>query len=199
MATDVTNDKGELNFVLKDMDQPKQLIFETGVKNDSGFVFSLAPQYVSKLPLPAGVDSFPVYDTTAFYGYPDKTYLLDDYTRFPTMEEVFREFVFEVKPRKSDGGFRLFVLNLPYRIYFEDSPLVLLDGVPVHNADKVMQLDPLKLRKIEIVARKYYLGTAVYSGIISLFSYTGDLGGYALPASAMVKDYDGKFLNPDEE
>jgi hypothetical protein len=199
MATDVSNEKGELNFVLKDMDQAKQLIFQTGVTNDSGLVFTVAPGYVSKLPLPAGVDSFPVYDTTCFYGYPDKTYILDDYTRFPTMEEVLREFVFEAKSRKSSDNYRLFVLNLPYRIYFDDEPLVLLDGVPVNDPNKIMQLDPLKLQKIEIVARKYYLGTAIYSGIISLFSYTGDLGVYTLPACAMLKEYDVKFNNPGAE
>jgi hypothetical protein len=193
MATDVSNEKGELNFILKDMDQAKQLIFQTGDRNDSGFVFTLASQYVSKFGLPAGIDSFPVYDTTSFYGYPDKTYILDDYTRFPTMEEVLREFVFEAKARKIDGNFRLFVLNLPYGIYFDDGPFVLLDGVPVNDVNKMMQLDPLKLKKIEIVARKFYFHDEIFSGIISLFSYTGDLGGYTLPTNAMVKDYDGKF------
>jgi hypothetical protein len=193
MATSVSDEKGELNFILKDMDQPKQLIFQTGAKGDSGYVFNLAPQYVRKLPLPTGIDSFPVYDTTSFYGRPDKTYILDDYTRFPTMEEVIREFVFEARARKSDGNFRLFVLNIPYRIYFDEEPLVLLDGVPLYDANKAMQLDPLKLKKIEIVGRKYYYGNEIFPGIISLFSYTGDLGDYTLPAGAMVKDYDGKF------
>lgn len=194
MATAVSNEKGELDFVLKDMDQPKQLIFQTDAPDDSDCVFSLAPQFVSRFPLPAGVDSFPVYDTTSFYGHPDRTYLLDDYTRFPTMEEVIREFVFEAKARKNGSDFRLYVLNLPYRIYFDEAPLILLDGVPVKDVNKVMQLDPLKLKKIEIVGRKYYFGNAIFPGIISFFSYNGDLGGYTLPASAMVKDYDGKFL-----
>jgi hypothetical protein len=194
MATATSNENGELEFLLKDLDHPNQLIFQAAATSDSDVVFHLDQQYVSRLALPKGVDSFPVYDTTAFYGYPDKTYLLDEYTRFPTMEEVIREFVFEAKARKTGGEFRFYVLNVPYRVYFDDAPLILLDGVPVKDPNKVMELDPLKIRKIDIVGRKYYFGNAIFSGIISLFSYTGDLGGYKLPANAMVKDYDGKFM-----
>jgi hypothetical protein len=40
-------------------------------------------------------------DTTPFYGIPDHRYYLDDYTRFITMEEVMREYVGDVRVRKS--------------------------------------------------------------------------------------------------
>src|SRR5678816_3975287 len=46
-------------------------------------------------------------DTMAFYGKGFKTYLLDDYTRFITMEEVMREFVKEVRLRKSRNQYYL--------------------------------------------------------------------------------------------
>ena len=39
-------------------------------------------------------------DTLAFYYEPYKTYLLDNYTRFTTMEEVLREYVVEVNVGK---------------------------------------------------------------------------------------------------
>jgi hypothetical protein len=191
--TATSDSSGTLTFVLKNMDRPAQLIFQTGAKADSSYLFHLAPDFVKPHPLPAGTDSFPVYDTTRFYGRPDKTYLLDAYTRFPTMEEVFREFVFEVRARKSGSEFQLSVLDVPFRTYFEENPLVLLDGIPVDDMNKVMALDPLKLQKIEVVGHKYYYGSMVFTGIISLFSYKGDLAGYTLPAGAMLKDFDGNI------
>lgn len=190
-TTATSDSSGMLTFVLKNMDRPAQLIFQTGINADKAYLFELEPDFVKRYPLQAGTDSFPVYDTTRFYGMPDKTYLLDNYTRFPTMEEVFREFVFEVRARKNEAGYRLSVLNVPFRTYFEENPLVLLDGIPIKDMNAVMALDPLKLQKIDIVGHKYYYGSMIFTGIISLFSYKGDLAGYTLPADAMVKDFDG--------
>ena len=55
----------------------------------------------------------PVEDTTPFYGKGDKTYFLDDYTRFATMEEVMREYVTEVLVRRSGSKFHFRVGNAP--------------------------------------------------------------------------------------
>ena len=41
-------------------------------------------------------------DSGAFFGKPDKTYKLDDYTRFTTMEEVLREYIREIYLTRSD-------------------------------------------------------------------------------------------------
>jgi hypothetical protein len=42
----------------------------------------------------------PWVDSSAFFGTPDNQYNLDDYTRFSTMEEVLREYVYEVLVRR---------------------------------------------------------------------------------------------------
>ncbi|MEJ2005544.1 MAG: hypothetical protein P8X57_11395 [Cyclobacteriaceae bacterium] len=49
-----------------------------------------------------GTDSDP---GNPFYGAPDVSYRLDDFTRFPVMEEVFREYVYGVYVRKRSGEF----------------------------------------------------------------------------------------------
>jgi hypothetical protein len=48
---------------------------------------------------------YPMVDSTAFYGKGNESYLLDAYTRFPRMEEVLREYVLGVMPRKSRAIF----------------------------------------------------------------------------------------------
>ena len=47
------------------------------------------------------------------------------------MEEVFREFIPEVEIRKNKWNFRILVNNLPYKAFFKEEPLMLLDGIPV--------------------------------------------------------------------
>ncbi len=130
-------------------------------------------------------------DSTAFYGAPDNKYFLDDYTRFTTMEEVLREYVTEVQVRRTRDKYHLRLLNTPYKLFFETSPLVLLDGVPIFDMNKVIGLDPLKIKKLEILSRKFYQGGSVYPGIVSFSTYQGDLGGYELDPNAIIVRYDG--------
>jgi hypothetical protein len=72
----------------------------------------------------------PLVDTTAFYYKPDNVYLLDDYSRFATLEEVFREYMTPVKLSKSGDNFNISVYDNVQKRYFNNQPLILLDGYP---------------------------------------------------------------------
>lgn len=133
----------------------------------------------------------PVVDTTTFYGRADARYMLDDYTRFTTMEEVLREYVLGVNVRRRGGHFALMVLDMPTRNFFSSNPLVLLDGVPMFNMDKVIGYDPLKVRKMEVLTKRYFFGQLYFDGVISFTTYKGDIGGYELDPGATVLDYEG--------
>ena len=143
----------------------------------------------------------PAIDTTVFYFKADRSYLLDDYTRFTTMEEVMREYVTLMMVQQRDGHFHLPLFNLAHDELFNTDPLVLLDGVPVFNLDSLLSLDPLKIRKLETVQRRYFLGGTYYSGIMNWTTYKGDLGGFILDPRSTVVDYEGlslqrEFYNP---
>lgn len=133
-------------------------------------------------------------DSTAFYGKPDKTYWLDDYTRFITMEEVMREFVAEVRVRKQQDQLTFKVKHLPYQVFFENAPLVLLDGLPIFDMNKLMEFDPLKIKKLEVVAKKFYSGNDAIEGILSYTTYNGDLDGFHIDPKALVVEYEGLQL-----
>ncbi|MEO8860800.1 MAG: hypothetical protein ABI358_05220, partial [Ginsengibacter sp.] len=135
------------------------------------------------------------YDTTAFFGSPFKQYNLDAYTRFPTMEEVIREYVKEVHLKKRDKNFHFEVFNEPYLTYFDNDPLVLIDGVPVFNFNKIVDIDPLKIQKVDVVATKFFQGNHEYDGIVSFATYNGDLDSYQLDPNSLVVEYDGLQLH----
>ena len=85
-----------------------------------------------------------------------------------------------------------------------DDPLVLVDGVPVFDMDKVMKLDPLKMSRLDVLARRYILGYNSFDGIASFTTYKGDLNGFELDPHAIVVDYEGiqlqrKFYAPEYE
>ncbi|MEI6087826.1 MAG: hypothetical protein WCR66_09580 [Bacteroidota bacterium] len=144
----------------------------------------------------------PLVDTNGFYHKPDNTYLLDDYSRFATLEEVFREYMTPVKLSKSGNNFDISVYDNVQKRYFNNQPLILLDGYPITDLNKFMNYDPLKIRKIEIVDRMYFLGNQTYYGILNCTTYNGKMETYDLDPQAVVLDFKGlqsqrEFITPD--
>ncbi|ASU36648.1 hypothetical protein MuYL_4765 [Mucilaginibacter xinganensis] len=135
----------------------------------------------------------PVVDSSAFYGKPYKTYKLDDFTRFTTMEEDLREYVSEDNIVRSKGKFHIKVLN--DHGFLDGDPLVLIDGVPVFDVNKIFTVDPLKVRKLEVIRDRFYYGQSAHEGIFSFTTYKGDLGGVELDPKAVVIDYEGLQLH----
>jgi hypothetical protein len=117
------------------------------------------------------------------------------------MEEVMREYVPGVVVRKRKDGFNFYVLNKIHNYLFKETPLILLDGVPVFDADEIMQMDPLKVKRLDVVTAKYFHGNLELPGIVSYHTYGGDLGGFTVRSRNGIVDYDGlqiqrKFFSP---
>ena len=133
----------------------------------------------------------PIHDTFPFYGLPDRAYNLDDYTRFTTQEEVIKEYVLDARIRRQSGKPHFQVKNALFEVFFENDPLLLIDGLPVFDIEKLLSIDPLKIREIDVIPHKYYTGPIVSEGIISYKTYEGDLGGYTLDPNAVALQYNG--------
>lgn len=160
----------------------------TGRHFDLQLASRFAPPALQQLRLPAETDTLP------FYGRPDGRYLLDEYTRFPAMEEVMREVTAEVRLQTENGGYHLRVVNLPYRQHFDADPLLLLDGVPVFNTAKLLAFDPLKVKRIDVLARTYYWGNTVNSGLVSYLTYEGNLADFKPDPGVELLAYNGLQL-----
>jgi hypothetical protein len=123
-----------------------------------------------------------------FYGMPDKTYLLDNYVRFPTLDDVFIEYIPEISLRKKGEQYSIKVVNYKTGAAFNEDPLILLDGIPIFDHNEVINFSPLLIKKIEIIKRRYFYGPLDLYGIISLETYKGD--GMNIP----FKDYTVKQM-----
>ncbi len=129
-------------------------------------------------------------DSSTFYGKPVRRYLLDDYRRFKTMEEVLREYVAESALNGTKKQYDLRLLK-PDMDGFIDSPLILLDGIPIFNANTIVSYDPLLIKSIDIVNEEYILGSKSFNGIISFRTYDGKTPGLNLGPGATLIDYEG--------
>ncbi|WP_295792313.1 hypothetical protein [Mucilaginibacter sp.] len=138
-------------------------------------------------------------DVGPFYGTPGKTYKLDDYTRFATIEEVLREYVTSISVSKRQNKFNVRISNAHRPLGFK--PLIMLDGVPIFDQDKIFHQDPLTIQKLEIVTTDFMYGPTVFNGIMSFATYNGDLKGLELDPHAVILDYEAlqlerKFYSP---
>lgn len=116
-------------------------------------------------------------DTLPFYGNPDQRYFLDDYTRFPLMEEVLREYVSGILPRKRNDEFIFRMVNPDKGAIMDNEPLMLYDGLPVEKAGTIMEIDPRQVKRIDVITKRYLMGDVAFDGITSFHSYEGDLTG----------------------
>ncbi|OON69606.1 hypothetical protein B0919_06615 [Hymenobacter sp. CRA2] len=133
----------------------------------------------------------PLADSVSLYGKASELYRLDDYTRFKVMEEVMREYVPGVQVRLRKDGFHFMVVDKVSGAYFDDDPMVLLDGVPFFDINRVMKMDPLKIKTLEVMDGRFMQAGLMYSGIVSYTTYKGDLAGYRPDARALVQEYEG--------
>jgi hypothetical protein len=134
----------------------------------------------------------PEIDTMPFYGKPDVSYLLDDYVRFTTMEEVLREYVAPITLTSRNGRYELKVLDKNREhVFFESDPLVLLNGVPVFDFNRIIHYDPLNIKKLDIITSTYFYGNMAFEGILNFVNYNGHLQGFELDPHSTVIDYEG--------
>ena len=131
-------------------------------------------------------------DTIDFYGKPDARYYLDDYVRFPNMEEVIAEIIQEVRVKKDKDAVMLQVLNIPFKFFFNNEGLILVDGVPYFNTKELLESDPLMIKSIDVVNRKYILGDHEFDGIVHFKTYRNDMG--TLRLSDVDKSFSVKGL-----
>ena len=108
---------------------------------------------------------------------PDRRVLLADFIEMSTMSEVFEEITSGVLVRKKDGKPSLSVFNSKQQKTY-DSPLVLLDNVPVYNISELLKIAPSKIEAIEIYNTNYFLGNFTLGAIISIISKTDDFAAY---------------------
>ena len=124
-------------------------------------------------------------------------YNLDDYTRFPVMEEIFVEFIPEMRTRRVDGvqQIQVRVSDMLNNYYFPSgTALVLLDGVPVLDHAKILAYDPLLVKRIDIYPDSYLFGIRGFSGIVNFVTYKGTLPSMQFEDNVRIVDYQGCSL-----
>ncbi len=125
------------------------------------------------------------------------SYVLDDYTRFPTMEEVFVEIIPQVKLRHKGG--KPFIYTLIPSSVLDGAPrwgdaVVMVDGVPAPDHSLIESYDPAIVKTIEVYPYKYRLGAVDFDGVVNLVTFDGRMPGLLLPDNVRIYGFHGCSL-----
>jgi len=118
------------------------------------------------------------YDNTIYGTSPDLTYNLDEYRQFLTIREVLLEYVHCVRHRKINGVPQLFVRKEDAYYDSSWSAMVLIDGMPVIDIERLLAYDARRIHYINIYGGQYTFGNGVYNGILSFITRSGRLTNY---------------------
>lgn len=139
-------------------------------------------------------DRLPVREN-ALFGQEAITYRLDDYTRFPTMEEIIVEFIQELRIRRNDDRRREIQVRLYDKHnsshYSNGSSLIMIDGIPVFDCDRVLDYDPLLIETVSIYPYTYFVGFRSFEGIVNLETYKGNMPGVTFEPNVRIVDFKG--------
>ncbi len=103
------------------------------------------------------------------------SYKLDDFTRFSTMKDVFKELVKHVWTENDSSEKKVIkVRNYEYNEETEFLPLVFIDGVFVQEHGDLLEYNALKVDNISVLRDRYKFGTQDYQGVILIETIAED-------------------------
>ena len=130
------------------------------------------------------------YDETAYGTQPYLTYNLDNYRQFLTIREVLLEYVRCVWNKKNNGVQQL-TIHTGRNQYNDVLPtLVLIDGMPVNDIERLLNYDARRIHYINIYDNQFTFGNGVYNGILSFVTRSGRLTNYPTEPYVQYLVYD---------
>ena len=124
-----------------------------------------------------------------FFSVPDRTIILSDFIELTTLREAFKEIVPGLSSTGRDEKSSLRLVNRNPGMPFSGPPLVIIDGVPVYDLERVLDIPSSTIEKIEVLNTRYFIGGIILDGIINIVSRKGDLSLMDFDRSIFRQEY----------
>lgn len=124
------------------------------------------------------------------------SYHLDDYTRFPTVQETLIEITPELRIRKGQGGkpeLQVLLQGTAYdRPVYTADVLTMIDGVPIKDIQSLLDFDSMLLGDILIYPFTYQFGELVYKGVVDFATSKRDISSFKFDNNVVIVDWQGE-------
>ena len=149
-----------------------------------------------------GLKRLPVEEKPDFYGASDSEIRLSAYIELTSLKEVIKEIMPGVSTVRKNDQLNFRLINQYQSQSFENNPLVIVDGVPVDDIRKVLNINSREIERIEVLPTRYFISDIVLDGILHFISKKGNLGLIDLERSVYRLQYElpqnfDSFISPD--
>jgi hypothetical protein len=137
-----------------------------------------------------------------FYGQPDNSIVMSRYIELISVKEIITELIPGVATTRKDGKVNFRLTKHNQTLPFEKGPLVLVDGIPVYDLEKVIAISSKDIEKVDVMIDRYYISGNILDGILHFITKNGNLSAFDLDRSVFRMEYDllqkkEAFYSPD--
>ena len=119
---------------------------------------------------------------------------LDDYTRFPTVQEIIVEILPTVRLRQKGGKHFLEVAvtdGINNHRNFKDKILAMVDGVVISDLRLLLDFDAMLLEDIDVCRDPLVSGSVLYNGVVNFITKNNYVTAIRFPDQVSVVDFQG--------
>jgi hypothetical protein len=141
--------------------------------------------------------------TDPFYHPLEKEYILDDYTRFPSLKETITEVLKEIYYRQTNNNYSIHIRDPHYDLKnFDEPTLVLVDGLVIQDINELFDYRAENIYKVSLVTGVYFYGPKAFNGIVNITTKNNDYqskvtGNYILKTEIVRPLNKSIYYSPD--
>ena len=113
-------------------------------------------------------------DLYPYYGKPNQTVDPQLFIDLPDFNEISKELLPGVKFRNYNNEPTLQVLNAPNRIFFDEKPLILMDGIPIRDLNVIKGMGTADIDRVDICQSERFYGDLRFAGVVAIYTTKAD-------------------------
>lgn len=119
---------------------------------------------------------------------------LDDFTRFPSIQEVLVEIIPMLSLRRTSNGLKLTMTSTDGTGSYKatvDNLLVMMDGVVISDFSTILDFDAMLLEDVDIYTQAIACGKVSFDGAVNFITKKNYVTALSFPANVKVVDFKG--------
>jgi hypothetical protein len=109
-----------------------------------------------------------------YYGIPSNRVDPQLFIDLPNFSDISKELLPGVKFRNHNNEPTLQVINSQTRYFFNEQPLILLDGIPVRDLNVIKDMGTTDIDRIDICQSERFYGDLRFPGVVAIYSTKSD-------------------------
>ncbi|MFY9151386.1 MAG: hypothetical protein WAO52_05190 [Prolixibacteraceae bacterium] len=113
-------------------------------------------------------------DSYPYYGKSTVTVDPQLFIDLPNFNEISKELLSGVKFRNYNNEPKMQVYNSGLRNFFDEKPLILIDGIPISDLNVIKDMGTTDIDRIDVCMNERYYGDLRFPGVVAIYSTKGD-------------------------